>query len=418
MYLKKIELENIKSFKSFKWALGEQEDPSGWHVLLGSNGSGKSTFIKAASIALIGPNEAVLTRKITPDWVKKGEEKGFIRLEIIQDKNIDIFFKKDLSKRTTKNIKPSVRIDNQGKLAVTSQKSISDNSFWNPKTQGWFSAAYGPFRRFSGGSNEFQKLFQSAPILARHLSVFGEDIALIESIEWLKDLRFKSLENPASIESDLLLSVMSFLNQDGFLPNNLKLHSVHSAGANFVDAFGVVVEVDSLSDGYRSILSMVLEIIRQLVVCYKNEKVFSSDMKAINKPGVVLIDEIDVHLHPSWQRTIGQWLTKLFPKIQFIVSTHSLLVCQSAINGSIWKLPSPEDDGGRVTGQPLQRLLYGNLLEAVSSGAFGDEINRSDVAKEKMQRLAELNNKQQFEQLSETEEIELNELASSLPLAN
>ena len=46
MYVQKIELENIKSFKKFTWQLADEEDPAGWHVLLGDNGSGKSTLIR------------------------------------------------------------------------------------------------------------------------------------------------------------------------------------------------------------------------------------------------------------------------------------------------------------------------------------------------------------------------------------
>ena len=67
MYIKKIELENIKSFKKFKWELDENEDPAGWHVLLGSNGAGKSTFIRSAAVALIGPIEALKSRAVFSD---------------------------------------------------------------------------------------------------------------------------------------------------------------------------------------------------------------------------------------------------------------------------------------------------------------------------------------------------------------
>ena len=50
-------------------------------------------------------------------------------------------------------------------------------------------------------------------------------------------------------------------------------------------------------------------------------------------PGVVLIDEVDAHLHPTWQRRIGLWFREHFPKLQFIVSTHSPLICQAATVG-------------------------------------------------------------------------------------
>ncbi len=48
MYIKRLELRDIKSFKQFSWELKNGESPEGWHVLLGENGTGKSTFIRAA----------------------------------------------------------------------------------------------------------------------------------------------------------------------------------------------------------------------------------------------------------------------------------------------------------------------------------------------------------------------------------
>ena len=148
-----------------------------------------------------------------------------------------------------------------------------------------------------------------------------------------------------------------------------------------------------MSDGFRSILSLTLELIRQFTLTFGADRVFSADGHRIELPGVVLIDEIDVHLHPKWQRSIGPWLTQHFPKVQFIVTTHSPLVCQGALKGSITKLPDPStgERGGRVTNPALDRLLYGDILEALSSGAFGDGIERSDAGQELLVELAAMN---------------------------
>ncbi|MFT4926609.1 MAG: hypothetical protein ACI8WB_002707, partial [Phenylobacterium sp.] len=259
--------------------------------------------------------------------------------------------------------------------------------------RGFFSASYGPFRRFSGGNSDYHELYQSAPLLARHRSAFGEGVALTETLSWLQKLRFKQLEDPKSTDGKLLDNVKHFLNQPDFLPNHVQMKEVNSDGVIFIDGAGVELGIEALSDGYRSVLSMMLELIRQIVACYKTSEVFSADFCQIEYPGVVFIDEIDVHLHPSWQRKIGHWLTQHFPRIQFIVSTHSPLVCQSAVNGSVWRLPKPgeEGTGGRVTGVAYQRLVYGNMLEALSSGAFGEQIERSELAQDMLEELAELN---------------------------
>lgn len=402
MYIKKIEFENLKSFKEFSWRLSDTEDPAGWHVLLGDNGSGKSTFIKAVALALMGTDEANKTRQDFANWVRKGCDAARIRLEIFQDEEYDSWTGKGNTK--SGDLSYTVKISDVGELSNYGTPSPTRH-IWG-KGNGWFSASYGPFRRFTGGNRENEKLFYSAPILARHLSVFGEDIALTETLEWLRNLRFKELEDENCREAKLLRNIYSFINQNEFLPNQVKMDSVGSEGVFFVDAAGMRIDIGALSDGYRSVLSMILELIRQMSICYNTSSIFNQSQTIIDFPGVVFIDEVDVHLHLRWQRKIGEWLTKHFPRVQFIVSSHSPFVCQSATHGSIWRLPRPgdeDDEGERIQDTQLERLLYGNILEALSSGAFGYEVNRSDNAAEMLQELAGLNTKAMFEPLSAAE---------------
>lgn len=98
------------------------------------------------------------------------------------------------------------------------------------------------------------------------------------------------------------------------------------------------LQIQQLSDGERSICALVFDIARRLAQLSENEP----DPVA-NGQGIVLIDEIDMHLHPSWQRTIVESLTKVFPKIQFICTTHAPFVIQSLRNGNLIKLDGEFD---------------------------------------------------------------------------
>ncbi len=180
----------------------------------------------------------------------------------------------------------------------------------------------------------------------------------------------------------------------------------------FLDGNGYRVSIESLSDGFRAILSLTLELIRQLAEVYGAGKIFGDENTRVIPPGVVFVDEVDAHLHPRWQRVIGPWLTSHFPNMQFLVTTHSPLVCQGAERGSVTRLPQPgtDDRGGPVTGAALNRLVYGDILEALSSGAFGDEVGRSDTGQEKLERLARLNVKALREGLSPLEQNQRREL--------
>lgn len=89
--------------------------------------------------------------------------------------------------------------------------------------------------------------------------------------------------------------------------------------------------VDDLSDGFRSIISMVADLAYRMVRL--NPQL--GEQAVLETPGLVLIDEIDMHLHPMWQQTVLLDLQKAFPKVQFIVTTHSPQVLSSVPAASI-----------------------------------------------------------------------------------
>lgn len=282
----------------------------------------------------------------------------------------------------------------------------------------FFSAGYGPFRRFTGGDPDYEKQLALFPKLARHVSLFDERVALTESLAWLQELRFKVLERDQEAAA-LLRRTTELVNESNLLPHGVTLREVTSAGVLFTDEFGQQFAIDDLSDGYRSILSLTFDIVRQLAIAFGPEAVFDPERPGIVvAPGIVLIDEIDVHLHPSWQRTVGQWFRSHFPRVQFIVTTHSPLACQAAEVGTVFRLPEPnnEHDSGRMLeGNERARLLYGNVLEAYGTEAFGDSITRSESSKLLVQRLAELNQKELTSELSDAERREQEDLRAIFP---
>lgn len=420
MHICKVTITNVRSIRELVYSIPAAKS-SGWHVVLGDNGSGKSSFLKAISLALVGASEASGLRQPWNDWLSRGQNSGGVELEIAFNKADDQFAGKGKTPAAKAVLPLGVtfeRSESNDHVELTNATATPDpkRHVWSGG-KGWFSASYGPFRRFSGGDVQSEKMYYSMPRLARHLSLFDERVALSECIEWLRSLKFKSLENDD--EGSLLEKVRTFLNHSDFLPSGVKLMEVNSKAILFNDANGVKVPVEELSDGYRSILSLTFELIRQLAAEFGPENVFSNDGLNVKPSGVVVIDEIDAHLHPTWQQKIGRWFCKHFPNVQFIVSTHSPLVCQSAEYGTIFVLPRAGTGG---TGQMLKeeefnRIVYGNVLDAYGTEAFGQEaaLTRSTSSKKKHSRLAQLNNKEITEGLSKAELIEQDELRSILP---
>jgi len=108
-------------------------------------------------------------------------------------------------------------------------------------------------------------------------------------------------------------------------------HDVKQDKLIITQANGEKVPFSSLSDGVRNVLSMVMELALR---CYLLNP--SQGENAPSKtPGIVLIDEIDLHLHPEWQLHILNDLTSVFGRIQFIVSTHAPLILSSLQDGEI-----------------------------------------------------------------------------------
>jgi len=84
-------------------------------------------------------------------------------------------------------------------------------------------------------------------------------------------------------------------------------------------------DLEAKSDGEKAIITLVADIAYNLALAHD----FESDENYPNSPGIVLIDEIEQHLHPNWQRKIIPILTSVFPKIQFFITTHSPQVISS-----------------------------------------------------------------------------------------
>jgi predicted ATP-binding protein involved in virulence len=121
------------------------------------------------------------------------------------------------------------------------------------------------------------------------------------------------------------------------------------------------VEVNQLSSGEKSLLMMVSNLAYRLALLNPN-----SENPLKEGQGIVLIDEIDLHLHPSWQRKVIGKLQELFPKIQWVITTHSPLVLTYAPNGKVLRLINQSVEEYRhFRGMRLTDIFY-DLYETTS----------------------------------------------------
>jgi predicted ATPase len=154
----------------------------------------------------------------------------------------------------------------------------------------------------------------------------------------------------------------------------------------------VALSITELSDGYRSMLAVVLD----LAIRYT--QIFSGLDNAFAGVATVVIDEVDLNLHPRWQRRIIEQLTSLFPGTRFVLTTHSPAVVQAAIDERaqgirILVLDEEETPGAGTTVRPLKadelRRLDGAEVDSVLvDDAVFDVASRYSPTYEKVEQTA------------------------------
>jgi energy-coupling factor transporter ATP-binding protein EcfA2 len=282
-----------------------------------------------------------------------------------------------------------------------------------------FLAGYGPYRRLTGHAVDAQRLMDGPEPIARVVSLFREDASLVESVGWLKEIYLQRLENkPGAFE--LEKTVLDLLD-DGLLPDDVRVDQVDSDGL-WVFQRGVRLPLRELSDGYRTVAALVMDIVRHLhrsfgMLTIERAEENDGQFWRVLHVGVVLIDEVDLHLHIAWQKRIGFWLKRHFPNIQFLVTTHSPFICQAADPRGLVRLPAPgeERSAEHVSEDLYNTVVHGSLDEAILTELFGLESLYSRETEQLRDAVAHLEAKVQTGTATNGERQELLELRSKLP---
>lgn len=408
MFVRKVSLRNIRGFEALDFDLERPEGGgAGWTVITGDNGSGKSTLLKAIAVCLTGKDTARALQPNFHGWIRHGAEpkEAHVELDIGLDEKDD-----ELSGqgRAPKEAFPAkVLFRNGGRETSISagepdskrhSKSYQtpERTIWSTDARGWFCCGYGPFRRVFGASPEAMQQMV-APSTSRFATMFQEAASLAEADRWLRDLKYKALEGRK--EEDDQLRILMDLLQDDLMPNQIQVARIDSDGLWLKDRNGVELAWNEMSDGYRAALALLTDLVRHLIVAYGTEGLVARDADnrlVIQRSGVVLIDEVDAHLHPEWQRQIGFWLKRHFPKVQFIVTTHSPLILQAADPNGLFVLPEPGSDAGArpMPTEDYEQIIASRPNTILTTAAFGLQNTRSDRAVEALARYSRLRGKQ------------------------
>ncbi|KFA91232.1 AAA family ATPase [Archangium violaceum] len=437
MYISKIHLENIRNFRSGLQTVDlDLRRPdgrfAGWTVLAGRNGTGKSTFLKAIALVIAGPESARVLQQSFRGWIHAGQDRGTAATELVFDERFDkpkadaslvagsfwnaLGWGKDDPSALEPVLAGTSSLD-EVLLAHGDGRSHEGDPDgpWANNPKGWFIAGYGPHRRLTGHALDAQRLMSGPSQIARLVSLFREDASLVGSVQWLRELHLRRLEKREGA-GELLDGVLSLLN-DRLLPDGVRIDKVDSDGL-WVTQGGVSLPLWDMSDGYRTVTALILDLAYQLHTAYQEFKLVQQDGTwVVPYPGVVLIDEVELHLHLSWQRRIGFWLKEHFPNIQFIVTTHSPFVCQAADPKGLIRLPAPGEDrtAEHVSDELYKTVVNGTVDEAALTELFGLDHVHSDQSEALREQVARLEARILRGEATPEERGQLDQLASQLP---
>ncbi|MFN4001711.1 AAA family ATPase [Microcella sp.] len=291
----------------------------------------------------------------------------------------------------------------QESIPKSSAKLTARRGPWLENPSGWFLAGYGPFRRLSGAAAEAQRSMLGSKRTAALVTLFDESASLAESTWWLQELYPKQLEGDRTSEL-IHQDIRRFLN-DGLMPDGTEVIDYTSEGL-WVRQGGAELVLEEMSDGYRVVSALVIDILRRLYASFGHLGIIDDGSGGVycSHEGVVLIDEVDVHLHVGWQQRIGFWLREHFPNIQFIVSTHSPFVAQAASPNGLLRLPAPNDENRTpsfIAEDTFDQIVNGDVDRVSMSHLFGLESTYSEETLVRRRKWSELEDAQMGQAPSE-----------------
>lgn len=201
-----------------------------------------------------------------------------------------------------------------------------------------------------------------------------------EIVAWLAYLQRKLDEQRSTTQTEKQIATLLQLLNDHYLPPAWHAARLDEHGLWLGNAGGHFMLWTEAGNGIRSAMSLLLTILRAVFPVLE-QGIDAKGFDVSAAAGIVLIDDIEMFLHPAWQRQIGFWLVAHFPHVQFIVSTHSPLICQAA--QQIFVMSSAKLECATIYSLPakeLSKIQTSRPDTILRTTVFGLDNTRSPLA--------------------------------------
>lgn len=416
IYFQSIRVENVKTFT--EPAELQLLNPAGilpqWTLILGDNGIGKSTLLQL--IAWLKPTLSTITesgKDKTKPAETDSEKATSSELEITNEENNDVLARLVHRGTTTDKVATVEACFIAGQLLdkpvhgyVSRCKSIlqietksnyqledfdsaveaedKESAFYQDEVLIY---AYSASRQLGKQNLNDKSLLDTIPGFIREKTELYDTEVILNSLDYAslkgprdeRKMHRKFLVDLKKTLATLLPAVKSWKDIEVTPPRILNFNA--EGGVLITTKYGERVPLSDFSLGYRTISAWVLDLAWRLFTKYQG----TSDTP-LKEPGIVLIDEIDLHLHPDWQREIINCLTKVFPRVQFIATAHSPLMVQAASDAGANIVLLEWDDNKVVVRSDLPSVEGWRLDQIMTSDFFKRQTARSPKTEASLQR--------------------------------
>lgn len=394
MFLKEIALHNFKNLPNVQlsFVVSNEIEIRKWTFILGENGTGKSSVLKAIALITAGSDALGEILGDADEWIRYGESSCKIEATLVN------------AEKEERNISIEInRGDTLKQIIRRSYESLEEiDSALRYAKRNYFIVGYGANRKLanqsrSNGSKNYYRSLRANSVA----TLFHREVTLRSLEDWAIDLDYVNDANGLNIISNTLNTFLPEITFDGIDKKQKKLIFNTKDGK---------IPLDQLSEGYQNMTAWVGDVLFQL------SKVFDDYEEPLSARGVLLIDELELHLHPKWQRQLVKLINSIFPNFQIISTTHSPLTAQQANEGELFVLKRDQQSNninlapylGNPSYMPVNQLLISNMFDLATDESLKLE--------EKKKRYRELKDRTSLSQVEKNEFSDLKDFLLAQPI--
>lgn len=385
MFFKSLRLENVRCFKDVELSCATERVPNRkWTLLVGDNGSGKTTLLRSIGL-LMGGSDALPDLLGDPEsWIRNGADSCRMSATLTtargEERRIALTIKRDSTLR-------SLFKENAKSMALLDEALEHTN-------RNYLTIGYGASRHLSESGVVAAPAFRN-PRARSVGTLFAPHVPLVAFETWAMELQERRSKAGVKILRDAL---------DGLLPQ-IKFKSIDKRTQRVLfDTPDGVVPLRQLGDGYQSVIGAMGDLLAQVTYIFDDFK------NPLSARGLLLIDELGLHLHPVWQRQLLYFLTTRLPRLQLIVTSNSPFMAHQLNEGELLFLRRHKGVEGptlhHFEGAPNKLLLHQLILSPVFGVATANshdmELLRMEYDELNAKRRQTPNDKKRMRKLRKT----------------